>query len=76
MGQVTIYLDNDSEKRMKQAANAAGMPISRWMARLVYEKTHNEWPQAVREAAGAWKDFPEPAELRQKMADDAPRESL
>ena len=60
MSQVTIYLDAKTEARMREAASAAGLSTSRWLARLIQEKTSDQWPSAVREAAGAWTDFPEP----------------
>jgi len=41
MGQVTIYLDDENEKRLKAAAKAAGVPVSRWVASLVEEKTRH-----------------------------------
>lgn len=76
MGQITIYLDQESEERMKRAAKAAGLPVSRWLAELVREKTRTEWPQGVREAAGAWTDFPDAVELRDTAGQDVPREPL
>ena len=75
MGQVTIYLDRESEKRMKRAARAAGVPMSRWLAELVRDKTRNEWPDSVRKAAGAWTDFPDADELRRGAGKDVPREA-
>lgn len=40
MGQVTIYLNDESfEQRLKSAAAAAHMPVSRWIAKLVKDKT-------------------------------------
>ena len=76
MGQVTIYLDNDSEAMMKQAAKEAGMPVSRWLSELVRAKTRNEWPLVVRQAAGAWSDFPDAAALRAGQGQDVVREAL
>lgn len=76
MGQVTIYLDKESEKQMKRAAKSAGVPMSRWLADLVREKTRNEWPKAVREAAGVWADFPDADELRKRAGRDTAREAL
>jgi len=76
MGQVTIYLDGESEKRMKKAAKAAGIPMSRWLAALVLQKTRGEWPEAVRSAAGAWADFPDADQLRQGAGKDTTRETL
>lgn len=74
MGQITIYLDDESERRLKSAATAAGMPVSRWVAKLVQERTRTEWPESMRALAGAWQDFPEPEQLRQETTADTPRE--
>lgn len=65
MGQITIYLDDESEKRLRMAAKKAGMPVSRWVASLVQEKTCAEWPASVRKLAGAWKDFPDLETIRE-----------
>lgn len=74
MGQVTIYLDDDSERRLKSAAAAAGMPVSRWVAKLLQEKTRTQWPESMRALAGAWQDLPEQEQLREGGVADAPRE--
>ena len=57
MGQVTIYLDDESERRLKSAAAAAGVPVSRWVAALIESKTRTEWPESVRQLVGAWGGF-------------------
>jgi predicted transcriptional regulator len=56
MAQVTIYLDDETEGRMKEAARAAGVSYSRWIAELIAERTRTEWPQSVVDLAGAWAD--------------------
>ena len=76
MGQVTIYLDDENEKRVKAAAKAAGVPVSRWLATLVEEKTCNVWPEQVRQLAGAWLDFPDLTTIRQQNAKDSKRETI
>jgi HPt (histidine-containing phosphotransfer) domain-containing protein len=76
MGQVTIYLDDETEHRLKSAAAAANMPVSRWVATLVKDKTRTQWPDSVQELAGAWHAFPETEELRRAAAADIPREPL
>ena len=76
MAQVTIYLDEQNERRLRNAAEAAGMPVSRWVAALIEQQGRTEWPDAVRQMAGGWHDFPESGELRSAMAPDSPRESL
>lgn len=75
MGQVTIYLDNEHEQRLKRAARSAGIPVSRYVARLVEENTRTEWPDSIRAMAGQWKDFPTIEELRD-TSPDSPRETL
>ncbi|MDZ7804425.1 hypothetical protein [Thiohalophilus sp.] len=76
MGQVTIYLDDDNERRLKSAAEAAGMPVSRWVASLIQEKTRTHWPESVKQLAGSWTDFPDLEELRNPRIPDTRRESL
>lgn len=76
MAQVTIYLDDASEKRVKAAARKAGVSVSRWVAELVENRTRMEWPAEVLELAGAWPDFPDPEELRTQAGKDHRRERL
>jgi len=76
MGQITIYLDDEHERRLRKAAEESGQPVSRWVAVLIEEKTRNRWPQAVIDLAGEWPDFPTPEQLREPHADDAPRETV
>lgn len=76
MSQVTIYLDEDTEARMRSAAQSAGIPVSRWISRLIQEHTRTEWPPQVRELAGVWNDFPDAEGLRADSGTDSPREPL
>ncbi|MGM0412600.1 MAG: CopG family transcriptional regulator [Pseudomonadota bacterium] len=76
MGQVTIYLNDEDESRLRKAAEDSGVPVSRWVARLIEERTRDEWPEAVRQLAGQWSDFPDPQELRAGQGADAEREPL
>jgi hypothetical protein len=76
MAQVTLYLDEDTEIRMKRAAKDAGLSVSRWVANLIREKTADRWPESVREMMGSWPDAPTADELRENTAVDVPREPL
>lgn len=77
MAQVTIYLDDESDARLKEAARAEGLSVSKWIARLIEEKTRCEWPPSVRALAGVWAgNFPEAEQLRQGGGADLPRETL
>jgi hypothetical protein len=73
MGQVTIYLDDETETRMKEAAKAGGVAVSRWVAERVREKTATRWPEAVRQLPGAWPDFPDAETLRRAQGEDVRR---
>jgi len=76
MPQVTLYIDAETGARMKAAAKAAGVSVSRWVAELIRARTQAEWPASVRRLAGAWPDFPSLRQLRASRAADTPRERL
>ena len=77
MGQVTIYLDNSLETKMKEAAKSSHLSVSKWVARVIEEKIATEWPQDIVKLAGSWKDdFPTIEELRSNIGQDSPREDL
>jgi hypothetical protein len=76
MAQVTIYLDSETEARLRVAAEREGKSKSKWIAELIRAKTERTWPEIVAELAGSWKDFPSLEELREGQAADLPREQL
>ncbi len=76
MGQVTLYLDNETEEKMRTAAKAAGVSQSRWVADLIRDKTATEWPDSIVRLIGSWADFPSLEEIRKGLPEDLPRESF
>ena len=76
MAQLTLYLDQETVGKMRQAAESEGLSQSQWVARLIKARLESEWPQAVRELAGAWTEFPEVDELRRTSGEDIAREPL
>ena len=76
MAQLTLYLDNETEAKLKETANSAGMSLSRWVANLIREKITSQWPVSVIELAGAWADLPTAEELRRDVPEDLPRETI
>ncbi len=76
MGQVTIYLEDELEAKMVAEAKAQSLSKSKWIATVIQEKLENDWPLAVREAAGSWTDFPDLEEIRGDTQADTGRESL
>ena len=76
MGQVKLYLDAETETKMKAAAKAAGVSPSRWVADLICKKVATSWPESIVQLAGAWADFPTAEGIRAGLGEDAPREPL
>ena len=76
MGQVTIYLDDETEKQAREAAKAKGMSLSKWVAGKVQRGAGAKWPMAVRELAGKWTDLALAEEIRERAGGDVARERL
>jgi len=76
MGQVTIYLDSEIEKKMRAFVKSINISKSKWIANLIEEKIRNEWPESVINLAGAWKDFPTAEEIRKTEGIDVKREEI
>ncbi len=76
MGQVTIYLDSETEKKMQRIIKKRGISKSKWIADLIKEKAATSWPENVVSLAGAWADIPASEEMRKRIGSDAPRESV
>ncbi|WP_019675113.1 CopG family transcriptional regulator [Arsukibacterium perlucidum] len=76
MAQITIYLDDELIQQVKQSAAQAKVSQSQWIADLIRQNFHNDWPLAVREMAGSWQVFPQQAEIRVEQGKDIPREPL
>ncbi|MEX2536599.1 MAG: hypothetical protein WD273_13465 [Trueperaceae bacterium] len=72
MSQITLYLNEETAARAREAAASEGVSNSQWVARLLRERLDTTWPVAVRELAGAWGDFPTLEELRKGQATDVP----
>jgi hypothetical protein len=76
MAQVTIYLEDKLVGKMRTQAHLASVSQSKWISHLIEEKIGDQWPLAVREAAGRWGHFPKAEEIRRSLGKDVPREPL
>jgi len=76
MGQVTIYLDTELEAKMREITKSKRMSQSKWIANLIKEKIADEWPESVKQLAGAWGDLPSAEEIRRTLGEDGIREDL
>ncbi len=76
MGQVTIYLDDETEKTVRAAAESDGVSVSKWVAQQIHNGARAEWPTIVRELAGAWTDLPSAEQIRRPTTKDVRRARL
>jgi hypothetical protein len=76
MGQVTIYLDEETEEKARTAARAEGVSLSKWVAERIQRPARSDWPASVRSLAGAWADLPAAEKIRKSRAKDVAREHL
>jgi hypothetical protein len=76
MGQVTIYLDDETEKRARAAARGDGVSLSKWVGDRIRQGTRTEWSPSFRALAGAWKDAPSAERIRKGQGRDIPRRKL
>ncbi len=76
MAQLTLYLDAETEAKLRDAAKSEGISQSQWVARLIRERTSSQWPESVLKLAGTWADFPTAEELRKGQPEDFPREPI
>lgn len=76
MGQVTIYLEDEIEKKMSAAAKSERVSKSKWVASLIKAKVASEWPESIARLAGAWKDLSSAEEGRANLGQDVEREAF
>jgi len=76
MAQVTIYMDNKLESRVKDLASSTGLSISKFISKILEKKITNSWSTDVRELSGQWNDFSSLEEIRDINTKDTPREEF
>ncbi len=76
MGQVTIYLDDETERKMVVNAEAMNLSKSKWIAQVIQESLVDEWPKSVRNLPGSWDAFPSLEAIRETADHDVDREPM
>jgi len=76
MSHLTIYLDNQTEKRVRSSAKQTGLSVSRFIARILNDHEKAAWPPEVAQMAGSWPDFPSAEEIREGQPADRTREQF
>ena len=76
MAQVTIYMNNDLETKIKNIASSLDISISKFIANVLEQKVQNEWNHNVQKLAGSWEDFPSLEQIRDEKTPNIPREEF
>jgi hypothetical protein len=76
MPQLTLYLDNETEKKIKAAAKRAGSSVSSWVTEKLRKAIQDDWPEDYFDILGSLSKvrIARPGELN--FDDDAPRTKL
>lgn len=75
MAQVTIYLDNSLEVKIKEIAKQSGLSISKFISKTLEQNIKSSWDNDVKKLSGSWNDFCS-IEKIQNTTPDVPRESF
>lgn len=55
MAQLYFYVPDTLAEKVQQRAQSAGLPLSRYLAKLVEQNLNEEWPEGYFEAVvGGW----------------------
>lgn len=73
MPQVTLYLDAETLQLMREKAEAAGLPYSRWVAKLIRGEAASTWPADLALSLGSFPEMPLADAVRRTDVPDAPR---
>jgi hypothetical protein len=74
MAQITLYLDDALQQRLKASASRRQLSQSQFVAQLIRQAVDDQWPQDVLALAGAVPDFPQADALREPAGADVRRE--
>ena len=77
MAQVTIYMNDKVEQKVKKLAKSMNLSISKYISSVLEQKTADSWDSDIKNLGGAWNQFSSIEEIRSNVSvEDAPRESL
>jgi hypothetical protein len=72
MVKIKIDLDKETEEKLKSFTQSKNISPNEWIIEIIQEKLADEWPAAVINLVGAWKDIPDIAEIRQDINQNHP----
>ena len=69
MAQITIYIDNNLEEKIKEIAKNTGQSISKYIANAIEQKLNTSWNDDIKSLSGSWSDFSSLEEIRNTTTD-------
>jgi len=77
MAQVTIYMNDKIEQKVKKLAKSMNLSISKYISSVLEQKTADSWDSDIKNLGGAWNQFSSIEEIRSnESVEDTSRESL
>lgn len=76
MAQLTIYIDEDSIKRIETAAARENSSVSGWVKKRLLQSLEDTWPKEFLAVLGALSESDLQRPVEPETASDAPREPL
>lgn len=73
MAQITLYIDDAVQARLRAAAAREQVSQSQFVAALIRRAIDDQWPDEALALAGSLPDFPDAEALRAGEATDTPR---
>jgi hypothetical protein len=67
MAQLAIYIDDQLAKRLDEAVKASGKSKSKWVAEVIRQFLHDQWPEGFFDLAGSWVDDDGPEEIMNRI---------
>lgn len=76
MAQVTIYMNNELEEKVKDIASTLNLSISKFISTILEKNLKNSWNENTHQLVGSWNDFPTLEEIRENQGKDIEREEF
>jgi len=77
MAQVTIYLNNKVEAKVKKLVKEMNVSISKYISTVLEQQITNCWNNSIKNLSGVWDDFSSIEEIRaNEQVNDTQREAL
>jgi hypothetical protein len=74
MPQISLYIDEDTLKKVERRAKQDSLSVSKWVGKSIKKSISDEYPEGFLDHFGSLKDIPFERPPQGKFENDAPRE--